>query len=79
METTHASCKPTATSDRPDGSVVHLDEVKARAFLQSLADRPFVSVVVEHGRVRVYTKGMTADAARELLDDVVDDLLADDT
>lgn len=53
---------------KPEHDVVELDEVKARSFLKTLATRPFVTVVVDKGGVfRVYTKGMTEDAARDVL------------
>lgn len=46
-----------------DAPVVHMDGQKAKRFLNSLAREPFVAVVVEGQRVRVYTKGVNRQEA----------------
>lgn len=52
-----------------------LDAQRARRFLRELRDRPFIAIVVDDGKVRVYSKDIDADEALRRIRDVV---LADD-
>lgn len=53
------------TADVPvePAEVTQLDAVKARRFLRSLAERPFVAIVVEEDKVLIYSKGIDTDEA----------------
>lgn len=48
-------------------ATIQLDGVKARQFLHSLARRPFVTLVLEGDKLKVYCKGMSEDHAKELM------------
>lgn len=45
----------------------HLEDHRAARFLRSLAECPFLCIVLEGDRVRLYEKGMPAEALEDLL------------
>ena len=47
--------------------VEHLDDQRARRFLRSLAEHPFLCIVVEGDEVKLYEKSMPAEALEDLL------------
>lgn len=51
----------------PIREVEHLVNYKAARFLRSLQDCPFLCIVVDDDRVRLYEKDMPADALEDLL------------
>lgn len=55
---------PSESSHRP---VSHLESHRARRFLRSLAQHPFLAIVVEDGHVRLYEKGMDEFVLEDLL------------
>jgi GGDEF domain-containing protein len=47
--------------------LVLLEGVRAQRFLRSLADRPFVAVVLEGDETKVVCKGMTSEQAARIM------------
>lgn len=48
-------------------SVTHLEDHRAARFLRSLQEHPFLCIVVEGDRVRLYEKGMSTEDLEDLL------------
>lgn len=67
------------TVDSEDGAQASgqpylLDAQRARRFLRELRDRPFIAIVTEGDRVRIYSKGMDVDAVTRTIRGVIDTL-----
>lgn len=51
-----------------------LDAQRARRFLRDLRDRPFIAIVTEDNKVRIYSKGIDAGEALRRIRSVINTL-----
>lgn len=61
---------PAASGEQP----CLLDAQRARRFLRDLRDRPFIAIVTEDNKVRIYSKGIDAGEALRRIRSVIDTL-----